>query len=251
MHLKKPLLFLQWTVQHLHNPRQSFFNTVTNYPGCNHRNFSILVSHKSSSKRHPRSRVFCMVSLNPKTPKVGLDTGISKPLYHGRLGTHCWYHYSRWYPGSFPYTRPTLVYTMDNEVVPRPCKIYDWLLNSSRDHFSLHQGKNFRVTIKFEVPIIHILRPTLSTDMVQYVLQWERQKRCCSRERQPMVEKCCYKKFLMIFFLGGGGRENEDKRRQELEFFSKLPFLDIYEKNISTFTFWCILIPLGPHLVYT
>ena len=31
---------------------------------------------------------------------------------------------------------------MDHEVVPRSCKIYDWLLNSSLDHFALHQDKN-------------------------------------------------------------------------------------------------------------
>ena len=30
---------------------------------------------------------------------------------------------------------------MNNEVVPRPCKICGWLLNSSRNHFDLHQGK--------------------------------------------------------------------------------------------------------------
>ena len=33
------------------------------------------------------------------------------------------------------------VYTMDPKVVPRLCKICDWLLNSSWDHFSLHQWK--------------------------------------------------------------------------------------------------------------
>ena len=76
-----------------------------------------------------------------------------------------------------------VVYTMDHEVVPRPGKICDWLLNSSQDHFSLHQGKNVGVTMEFEVPKRHILRPTLSTDMVQRVLQWERQKRFSSRKR--------------------------------------------------------------------
>jgi hypothetical protein len=59
---------------------------------------------------------------------------------------------------------------MDHEVVLRPCKICDWLLNSTWDHFSLHQGKNVRVTMKFEVPKRYILRPTLSTGMVQRVL---------------------------------------------------------------------------------
>ena len=43
-------------------------------------------------------------------------------------------------------------YTMDHEVVLRPYKICDWLLNLSHDHFSLHQGKNVRVTMEFEIP---------------------------------------------------------------------------------------------------
>jgi hypothetical protein len=30
---------------------------------------------------------------------------------------------------------------MDHKVIPRLCKICDWLLNLSRDHFGLHQGK--------------------------------------------------------------------------------------------------------------
>jgi hypothetical protein len=55
---------------------------------------------------------------------------------------------------------------MDREVVPRPCKIRDWLLNSYWDHFGLHQGKYVRATMKFEVSILHILRVALSTDMV-------------------------------------------------------------------------------------
>ena len=32
------------------------------------------------------------------------------------------------------------------------------------------------------------------SDMVQRVLRWERQKRCCGRKKGPrfMAEKCCY-----------------------------------------------------------
>ena len=44
------------------------------------------------------------------------------------------------------------VYTMHHEVVPRPCKICDWLLNWSWDDFSSHQGENVRVSMEFEVP---------------------------------------------------------------------------------------------------
>jgi hypothetical protein len=35
-----------------------------------------------------------------------------------------------------------VVYTTDHEVVLKSCKISDWLLNLSWDHFGLHQGKN-------------------------------------------------------------------------------------------------------------
>ena len=49
-----------------------------------------------------------------------------------------------------------LVYTMDHEVIPRPCKIWDWLLNVSWDHFGLHQGeKNVRVVPKDIVEGLH------------------------------------------------------------------------------------------------
>ena len=61
-----------------------------------------------------------------------------------------------------------VVCTMDHEVIPRPCKISDWLLNSSR--FNSHQGKKVRVTMGFEVPKRHVLRPTLFIDTVQHVL---------------------------------------------------------------------------------
>jgi hypothetical protein len=72
---------------------------------------------------------------------------------------------------------------MDHEVIPRPYKIYDWLLNSFRDDYDLHQGKNVRVTMKFEAPKRHTLRPPLSTNMVQRALRCERQKRCSSRKK--------------------------------------------------------------------
>jgi hypothetical protein len=62
------------------------------------------------------------------------------------------------------------LYAMDHEVVPRLYKIYDWLLNSSYDHYGLHQGENVRVTMKFEVPKRHILRLTLFSNMVQWDL---------------------------------------------------------------------------------
>ena len=54
---------------------------------------------------------------------------------------------------------------MDHEVLQRPSKIFDWLLNSSPDYFGLHQGKNVRVTMRFpktyfKAYIIHLHGPT-------------------------------------------------------------------------------------------
>ena len=49
-----------------------------------------------------------------------------------------------------------------------PVEICDWLLDSSRDHFGLHRGKNVRVVVEFKVPKRYhdSSRPALSTDMV-------------------------------------------------------------------------------------
>jgi hypothetical protein len=98
--------------------------------------------------------------------------------------------------------------------------------------------KNVRVIMEFEVPNRHIWRPTFSTDMVQRVWRWERQKRCCSINwHGPMAKKCCYNKILTVSFGGPGGEggKDEDKRRQENDqtwfFCPKLPFLDIYLKK--------------------
>ena len=144
------------------------------------------------------------------------------------------------------------VYTMDHEVVPRPCKIFNWLLNSSRDYFGLHQEKNVRVTMEFKVPESHIVRSTLSSDMVQRILRWERQKKCSSRKSQgPMAKKCCFNKIWMNFFRGEKTKTREDKRMVKLDYlFLKNSFCGHILKN-NTFFFWCMVIPLRPHLVYT
>jgi hypothetical protein len=81
--------------------------------------------------------------------------------------------------------------------------------------------------MKFEVFERHILRPTLFIDMVQWVLQWERRKRCFVRKRQgPMAKKLCYNDLSLIFL----GREDEDNSTQKNKmvkhyvFPSKLPY---------------------------
>ena len=74
-----------------------------------------------------------------------------------------------------------VAYIIDHEVIPRPCKICDCLLNSSHDHFGLHQG-HFQCDHGVRGLQKIFLRPTLPTDMVQQVLGWERQNRCSSRK---------------------------------------------------------------------
>ena len=129
-----------------------------------------------------------------------------------------------------------VVDTMDHEVVPRPCKICDWLLNSSWDHFGLHPRQNVKVTMEFNVPKSHILRPTLSTDMVQQALRWERQK------ENAMVEKgrglwqrrtAIIKKFMNNFLTD----EKMKTREWSNLNFSKTALLKHTFKKISTFTF--------------
>ena len=94
-----------------------------------------------------------------------------------------------------------VVHTMDHEVVPRPCKICDWLLNLSRDHFGLHQGKKCQSDHGVWDPQkTKFLRPTLSTYMVQRVLWWERQKRCSSTTRRGPMANGVIVKFWWFFW---------------------------------------------------
>ena len=138
-------------------------------------------------------------------------------------------------------------------VVPRPYKICDWMLNSSHDHFTLHQGKNVRVIMEFKVPQRQILRPTLSTNMVQRVLRWERQKRCPGRKRQwPMTKKCNYSDYyyyiiIILFYLEGGDKMMTREWSNLIMVFENCPS----QAYINTFIFWCRVIPLGPQSIYT
>ena len=122
---------------------------------------------------------------------------------------------------------------MDHEVIPRFCKIYGWLLNSSWGHFGLHQRKNFRLTMEFEAPKRHVLRPTLSINKVQRVLRWDRQNSCSGRKKNkgPWQRNTIIVIFYFFIFLLGGGRKDEDKRREKngrTSIFPKMHFLDIY-----------------------
>ena len=65
-----------------------------------------------------------------------------------------------------------------------------------------------------------------------------------------MAEKYCYDKYPMMFFWG---REDEEKTRQKNGQTSILQNRSFwtYIKIKCIFTFWCMVIPLGPHLIYT
>ena len=89
---------------------------------------------------------------------------------------------------------------------------------------------------EFEVPNIHILRPILSTDMVQRALPWERQKRCFGRKRQgPMAKKLLLSKKFNDFFLRGKRRWIQEKTKYSSNstffFFKTALFGQILNKN--------------------
>ena len=66
-----------------------------------------------------------------------------------------------------------------------------------------------------------------------------------------MVGRCCYNKLVIIIIIG----EEKRKTREwsNLNFCFKTIFLGIYtKKKANTFTFWCMVITLGPYdSVYT
>ena len=73
--------------------------------------------------------------------------------------------------------------------------------------------------MEFEVPERHVLRPTLSTDMVQWNLCWERQKRCyIGKGRDPWHNNAIIKQINNKNW----EREDEDKRMVELYLFLQL-----------------------------
>ena len=69
------------------------------------------------------------------------------------------------------------VYTMDHEVVPRTSEFVIGCWTRLGITPVYNKEWDVKVTMEFEVPQRHILRPLLFNDMVQRVLQWERQKK--------------------------------------------------------------------------
>ena len=85
-------------------------------------------------------------------------------------------------------------------------------------------------------------------------------KRCYGRRRKgPMAKIYCYNKILMIiiiylFIYFFWGREDEDKRRQgsgQISFVFQNYFFGHISKRSVHSLFGCMVIHLGPHLVYT
>ena len=62
------------------------------------------------------------------------------------------------------------------------------------------QRKNCLSDHGVEVPKTHILRPTLSIDMAQRVLRWERQKTCFGRKGRVSWQKNIVIKFNELDF---------------------------------------------------
>ena len=73
---------------------------------------------------------------------------------------------------------------------------------------------------------------------------------CFDRKWQEPMALKCYKKFNDFFW----GREDEEKMREkngQILIFSQILLFGHILKKINTFTFWCMIISLGPHSVYT
>jgi hypothetical protein len=79
--------------------------------------------------------------------------------------------------------------------------------------------ENVNVTMKFEVLKRHVLRPALSTDMIQRDLRWERHKMCSSKKKKKKKKSkgLWQRNGVIIFYnilLFSHGKEKM-KRREE------------------------------------
>ena len=67
-----------------------------------------------------------------------------------------------------------------------------------------------------------------------------------------MVGKYSYIKIKEIFCMGTtNGEKSKQKKLLDLIHFSKTTLLEHILRKNSTFTFWCMVIPLDPHSVVT
>ena len=90
---------------------------------------------------------------------------------------------------------------MDHELFQRPFKACDWMLNSSREQFGLHQANNVTEPLDIEVPKKQYLSPILSTNMVQRLFRWKGQKRWFGKNSQGRMAGKFQKKHLIFFYL--------------------------------------------------
>jgi hypothetical protein len=121
----------------------------------------------------------------------------------------------------------TLVYTKGNKMSKWP-----WSSRSPQDIF---EGLHYPLTWSNKV------------------LRWERQKKCFGRKRQGRIaHKHLHNKSSMNFlFMGKGRWRQENDRTWIFSSSSKTTLFGHIFKTINTFNFWCTVILLGPHSVYT
>ena len=141
---------------------------------------------------------------------------------------------------------------MDHEVVPRPCKICDWLLDFSWDHFGLHQGRKKK---KLEQPW-SMRSSKYIFEGPRYLLTWsnkfcgvKRQKRRSTRKRQRHIaEKCCGNIFFDEIF-SGKRRRRQEKTKEWSNLMIFFPFQNCpfwtYISKIPTYSLfgaWSLLL---------
>ncbi len=142
---------------------------------------------------------------------------------------------------------------MDHEVIPRPCKICDLVVELVPGSLRFTPRKQFHSDHGVRVPKRHILRPTLSTDMVQRVLMGERQKGALVETCKDPWHKMNVNIRFEWFFSWEEKRTQWNRKEWSSSiffFFQICPFWT-YIKKFNTFTFWCVVIPLSPHSIYT
>ena len=137
-----------------------------------------------------------------------------------------------------------VVYIMENEVIPCSFNTCDWLLNSSRGHFGLHQEKKM-----WEWPW-NLRSPKGLISSLHYLLAWSNafSRFIC----QGTMAKRCHFNICNYVFWGSNvaiitRKEGKKKgRRSNMKKNLKTTFLDIPSK-ISTSAFGCMVNSLAPH----
>ena len=72
------------------------------------------------------------------------------------------------------------------------------------------------------------------------------------KRQGPMTKKFCHNNFLMIFFGEKTTKIGEDKEWSNLIIiFQNCPLWTYNKNKMNISTFWCMVIPLDPHSLYT